>query len=418
MFLSRWTGNRFGFIRWSRGRVDLSAPALEKVRWEVEQIDSNQRAVLLVMLQDVSRAYTQQEEAGLYYLVEGRWPDGDDTASGARGCAVHEGFAAARGFSVGDTVEMAARDVNRANQSVGYLYGENALTQTEPKIYEIVGIYSDYAQIEDTYHWNLVFVPRSILPDSPEIGGTYLAAGVCSFELTGPDMRQAFQEEMEQTLAELGFRAVFPATNGENFDRTERSMRSSALGNLMLYTMTLLGTLGLVLFLYLTSRKKDFAIARALGPPKGVCVRQLLTPFLLLSAAGVAAGGALGWRHALRQAVRHAAGAGGIWRGFRRRRAVAVVAGRAVCGDRAAFGRCGTHGGGLPYKTAGAGAAWRRDKKRENRLCRNGRARRWFRRPRSSKAFPRPRPYPVPRRLAGSSRRCAPARRENGSTGR
>lgn len=52
--------------------VDLSAPALEKVRREAEQIDSNQRAVLLVMLQDVSRAYTQQEEAGLDSPTEGR----------------------------------------------------------------------------------------------------------------------------------------------------------------------------------------------------------------------------------------------------------------------------------------------------------------------------------------------------------
>lgn len=283
--------------------VDLSRPEMQDTARELEHIDSNQRAMVLAAMQDVSLNAVTQEGASAYYLEEGRWPDGADDAAGARVCAVHKGFASARGLEVGDVITMSLRDV-----PAGYLYGDaaqdpEAQRRTDAAAYEIVGIYNDYTASQSAYAWNVVFVPDSALPASFGTAQTALQGGACSFVLTSPAQEQAFRDEMDGTLAEQGFQAVLLETNWDNFYSTESALRSSALRNVLLYTAALLGTLGLAVFLYLYFRKKDTAIARAMGLPQRQCARQLAVPLLLVGMAGAAIGCAAGWRQAQSQAA-------------------------------------------------------------------------------------------------------------------
>lgn len=283
--------------------VDLSLPEMQDTAREIAHIDSNQRALVLASMQDVSLNAITQEGASAYYLEAGRWPDGADHAAGARVCAVHKGFASARGLAVGDTITMSLRDV-----PAGYLYGAaaqdpEAQRQTDAEVYEIVGIYNDYTASQSAYAWNVVFVPDSALPASFGAKQTALLGGSCSFVLTSPAQAQAFREEMDGPLAALGFQAVLLENNWDNFYSTERSLRSAAVRNVLLYAAALLGTLGLAVFLYLFFRKKDAAIARALGLPRGQCARQLAVPLLLVGLTGAAIGCAAGWQQALGQAA-------------------------------------------------------------------------------------------------------------------
>lgn len=282
--------------------ADLSLPALQAAAQEMERIDRNQRAVVLSAIQDVSLNAAVQEGASAYYLAEGRWPDGADNAAGTRVCAVHEGFASARGLSVGDSITMALRDAPD-----GYLYGDAArqseaqrLTQAES--YEIVGIYNDHIGSASAFGWNFVFVPQAVLPASFGAGRS-LHGNACSFVLTSPARQQAFQEEMGPQLAELEFQAVLLETNWDTFYSTAHSMRRAALWNTLLYAAALLGTLALAMFLYLYSHKKEIAVARALGLPPERCVRQLVLPLLLLGLVGTTAGCAAGWQDAQRHAT-------------------------------------------------------------------------------------------------------------------
>lgn len=286
--------------------ADLSAPELRKVKDEISLIDSNQRALLLLAMQDVSLHYITQEGAD-YYLTDGRWPDGEDDAAKAKVCAIHVGLATARGLSVGDTITLSMRNVEAENRTAGYLYGEEAqaenLRQTAAERYEIVGIYNDVLDVQVSDLWDQVFIPYSALPNAGAPGEEQLQNGLCSFVLSSPRKIQEFQETAGAQLAKAGYRAVLLETNWASFYSTEKSMRNSAFWNIVFYTVVLLGTMGLVVFLYLSFRKKELVIARALGVPAQQCVRQFAGPLLVLGAAGILAGSAIGWDRALAQAA-------------------------------------------------------------------------------------------------------------------
>ena len=76
----------------------------------------------------------------------------------------------------------------------------------------------------------------------------------------------------------------------------------SALYNTLIFAVVLAVALCLVVFLYFRMRRKDVAIARALGLPVRRCVRQVSLPQLLIGLLGILAGGCAGWRYTLENA--------------------------------------------------------------------------------------------------------------------
>jgi ABC-type antimicrobial peptide transport system permease subunit len=61
--------------------------------------------------------------------------------------------------------------------------------------------------------------------------------------------------------------------------------------------------MSVIVFIYLRSRRKDFAINRALGLPKKTTIKKLLIPIFILGIAGILIGGAASWSFALNQAT-------------------------------------------------------------------------------------------------------------------
>ena len=88
----------------------------------------------------------------------------------------------------------------------------------------------------------------------------------------------------------------------ENFQTAAKPMRQSSLVNALVFTGILLAVLSLLAVIYYRMRRKDIAIARALGVPVRQCVPQAALPLLLIGGLGIFAGGWIGWRSTMENA--------------------------------------------------------------------------------------------------------------------
>ena len=189
--------------------------------------------------------------------------------------------------------------------------------------YEIVGIYDYLGKYPRTAVRNLTYLPASAVPEDfemtnsgnlwaelyedifDEVFGANAAAffpGGVSFQLTSPEAEARFVAESRDDLARLGFEAVMADSGWNNFQAAAAPMRRSSLLNAGIFSALLLVTVCLSDVIYYRMRRKEIAIARALGVPSGRCARQVSIPMLLLGTLGAGAGGLLGWRYTLSHA--------------------------------------------------------------------------------------------------------------------
>jgi predicted lysophospholipase L1 biosynthesis ABC-type transport system permease subunit len=117
-----------------------------------------------------------------------------------------------------------------------------------------------------------------------------------------------FMEETRALLAEMGLRVSFIDNNAKSFWSIMDPLKEAKLLSLSIYSLLLVLALILAAFLYLRPRRKEFAIMRALGLPRVSALVALHVPIAILGAAGVGAGGLLGWNYALEQAAKTLAG--------------------------------------------------------------------------------------------------------------
>lgn len=281
-------------------QMDLTDPRLAGLTEEIALIHDNQRALEVVTTRDMSAMPYVQESARFYYLVEGRWLNREDDRNGNKVCVIHAGLAETRGLSVGDSLPLTMRNLDWS--IYGYLNEGSDLDklgrhETFRDTYEIVGIYDILSdQWLPTRRSNTVYLPNSLLPEG--FGGETkdrVDTGSFSFELSSPAREAIFLEETRDTLRELGFRAVMAPTGWGTFQASAAPMRQSSLYNAVLFAALSALTLCIAAFAYFRLRRKEFAIARALGLPAGACAMSAAWPLLLLGAAGISMGGALAW---------------------------------------------------------------------------------------------------------------------------
>lgn len=281
-------------------QVDLTDPRLAGLAEEIALIHDNQRALEVVTTRDMSAMPNVQESARSYYLVEGRWLNRADDQNGNKVCVIHAGLAETRGLSVGDSLPLTMRNLDWS--MYGYLNEGSDLDklgrhETFRDTYEIVGIYDIRSgQPLPTRRSNTIYLPDSLLPES--FGGEAkdrVDTGSFSFELSSPAREAAFLEETRDVLRELGFRATIAPTGWDTFQASAAPMRQSSLYNAVLFALLSALTLCIVVLVYFRLRRKEFAIARALGLPAGACAMGVVWPLLLLGAVGASAGGVLAW---------------------------------------------------------------------------------------------------------------------------
>ncbi len=287
------------------GEIDWSDPALTGVQEEVQICRDELSAMSVYTSSDMS---TISRAMGLYeiYLVEGRWLDHEDDAAQSRVCVIHEEMAKIRGLAIGDTIALTLRDVETDLVDSGYimydLVGKVPPYETATETFQIVGTFNTVRPDEFGYtsNRNTLYIPTSTLPESfHSYHDNHLHATNLRFILTSQDVIEAFLADTSDALADMGLQASMRDSGWDTFQQAVQPMLRSSLYNLVIFALVLLTALCLVAFLYLRARRKDMAIARALGVPAGVCVRQGALPLAVIGLIGTLGGAVVGWQYAL-----------------------------------------------------------------------------------------------------------------------
>ena len=150
---------------------------------------------------------------------------------------------------------------------------------------------------------NYAYIPNSVYRQMPSMPYDVLYGSLYSFVLDSSQHQEVFTGQTKDALAQLGFQVNFVENNGAAFWASVTPLRRSALTGWVIYSLVLLLALGLAVFLYLSQRRKDYAILRALGVPHKQANRQVILPILLMGAAGVLAGGIPAWNYALEKSA-------------------------------------------------------------------------------------------------------------------
>jgi len=288
--------------------IGQALSAYPSIQEEIDLLDENQRAVMVLSTKDMSAMPRTQQSMRYYYLDSGRYLTRDDDLNQNYVCVVHKEFAALRGLAVGDTIRLRFR--NMTCNLLGYLLdGESSVGwkdfPTQEAEFTIVGTYGMLASqlIQPTSRNVVLFIPDSCMPEG--YGGdltTMLPSDQYSFVLKSSEDQAAFVEENQQALSNLGFTLLFADSNAENFWSTVTPMTRTLLTNSVVWGLALAAAMVLAAALYLWQRRKEYAISRALGMPIKRANKQMLLPMLLMGMIAIPIGGVLSWRFAIWQA--------------------------------------------------------------------------------------------------------------------
>jgi len=300
-------------------------PDLAHIPSEIEAINISQRSILLQATKDMS---TIPQLDGVFRLAQGRLINHSDYVNARQVAVVDSGFASMRGLYVGSTitVDIPKEQGYFGNISIpgpGFALPHIRVDRNHPERFddvyrvelEIVGITQFVAAHRSSIQSLFIFVPDSILPGDFSIEWTprivvdrqwvYLPAvdfGVdyipdiwYSFILSDSRYLHDFYGDYSETFAELGLDLIMVYTDSTNFWRSAGPILLITTFNAALFWIVLLLVLGLVAFLYIRQRQRDFAIMRALGMPIKKIYIRLMVSALLFSLPAAIIGGGSAW---------------------------------------------------------------------------------------------------------------------------
>lgn len=299
---------------------DWADQSLYGLMEDLAALEENQHAMLVYGTMDMSAMPAMQEQNRLGYLDQGRWLNRDDDLSARPVAVVHNDFAKRRGLELGDTITLNLRDLKAphmgyvvAGEDWGIWQDYDIATET----FEIVGLYNIRSDSpwQRTLESTVMYIPDTFLPAGYGAKGPEVNQDEYSFILRSPKDQASFLTENRSVLEDMGLRVKFIENGWENFYASARPIQQSAWMNAAVFAVVLLLTLGLVAFLYMLQRRRDFAILRALGVPAKSAALQMLVPIGCIGAVGILLGGLPSWQYALTKAAQTIAtlqGEGGI----------------------------------------------------------------------------------------------------------
>lgn len=281
--------------------LDWSDPAISGAAEEMRRCRDEQGALMAVTTKDMS-AMPMVYSNDHIHLMDGRWLDSADQAAQNKVCVVNHAFAQVRGLKVGDTITLTFRNVLTSHGYIVYpADGDIPDYETASDTFEIVGIY-DYLKGDMqrfTFYRNYAFFVDSAVPASFDAFEDVRTTGDLSFVLTSPALEAEFLTQTQERLSALGLRAEFLENGWADFQAAVRPMLHASLYNLTVFALILPTALCVVAFFYFRARRREIAIARALGVPAGVCVRQGSLPLVLIGFVGTVCGAVSGWQYTL-----------------------------------------------------------------------------------------------------------------------
>ena len=327
-----WAGERIHEQIWywpapTGTEVDFTLPALMHVPVAIQQVNRDLRSM---QLQTTRNMETMPEMGQVFELMDGRLINYDDYINNRRVAVIDQGFAQARGVELGDTLTFHVPFEQHLSDGLRLPGITLPLVRVEREhihryengyelTVEVVGItrFSAFSRMSERSL--LVFIPDSVLPDGIGIlwrqfgwdGETApLLMGVdyhpdvwFSFTLADARDEDAFSEAYRYIfeLSEEMDLIIHYAEAG-TFWASAGPILLSITFNAALFWLVLALVLGLVAFLFIRQRRRDFAIIRTLGISAKRVYLLLILAVMLFSIPAVAVGSYFGWQMALGEA--------------------------------------------------------------------------------------------------------------------
>ena len=245
------------------------------------------------------------------HIEEGRWLTPKDTENDAKVCVIDADLAKAYGLQLGDSLSLSlGHTLFEQFYSLGAIASvpERFSDEWTEDAFQIVGIYdgSTLAKDADEPNWaysmNTVFVPLSSLPlKESELAGHEFAPGELSFRVENAWDIEPFLERVAPQIGAMGLTLMFDDGGWMEVLEGYRAAQRLPLIRIVLLAFVTVTGLALSVYLFVSRKKKDYAIMRALGTPKDRSAKALLAPLGVLSLAAVLLGTVVGavYSHAL-----------------------------------------------------------------------------------------------------------------------
>ena len=236
-------------------------------------------------------------------IAEGRAITVEDTENRNNVCVISHSLAKEYELEVGDkiTVDLGNKlfTYNKAVGSISAVKGRQSTDYTTTEL-EIVGIYKDsrnkYMGLKPSedawsYNVNTIFVPQHLLNvDETEHNNQEFHFGEVSFVVEDAWSTPAFKEEIIPVLEEMGYTVYFENGNFEELIPGIQETERIAFIKIGVLLLAVLVVTWFVCMLYVTGRKRDYAIMRLLGTTKATSAGAMLLPLLVVAAVAVILG--------------------------------------------------------------------------------------------------------------------------------
>ena len=318
--------NPIWYIEMDEGEaIDSAEPGYEWLDRELKLMTRSQHAVQLLTTSDMTAMPVTQPQNRIMQLIEGRWLDRSDEQNANSVGVINEYFAYRFDLNIGDVLRINVPDEQHAVSvysisSSGRIFTEYQLDSPPSEDrgvdleIEIVGIYGfrlvpglrgGTADLSSTF----IYIPDSCLPQNLETrsvntdldnmgwidGQEYLPQYRYSFVLSDAREADAFHAINEQELEALGYDLMLIDTGAVNFWKSANPIIQAVTLNVVVFSILLVLVTTAVMFLYMRQRRKDFAIARAMGNPSKIVITHLVLSVVLFGLPTVIVSSAAGW---------------------------------------------------------------------------------------------------------------------------
>ena len=276
--------------------VDFNCQELAPLIPMLELMDYNHRGMRVRTSVDMTAMPQTQRGVEMWNLRQGRWINYEDYANENPVAVVHWRFAHDRGLEIGDTFTLSlwdyevrpARDLAEANDIWGIRSDDPAWenAREEEITVKLVGTAAYTNMAPSGNHEKDIWLPASVVPEW--FGKDSLATNITySIVLESHLYEEAFLEAYGDILWEFGsdgffYQFHFFEHNAQEYWESVEPIMESLRLNVALFTGLFILMIILIAFLYLRARRRDVAILRALGCPRGRILRQFVSPIFLL----------------------------------------------------------------------------------------------------------------------------------------
>lgn len=242
-------------------------------------------------------------------ITNGRELTKEDNDNGSKVCVVSSDFASSNKLGLGDKITLKlGTELFEQYKGIGAVAAtrERYSRPDKTEELEIVGIYIDtdgktkqLSKPNWCYSINTVFVPKSLLPlGESELANHMFTPSEVSFTVDNawdiPSFLKSIKNETP-TLEKMGLKIIFNDDGWPDIiDKYKMSIKLSLIA-IVVFSVAVIASTVLIVYLFIGRKKKEYAILRALGTTGKESVKALLLPFMLLTVTAVLMGSCTAW---------------------------------------------------------------------------------------------------------------------------